>query len=128
MLPWLGPQVAAAPFGWRVAAYTTLWVAHSFLVQTAVWAVLTFYRRLGWVKKNTRDPQLPLWRMLAADVTGYYSWMIGIGLVHAWFNPTMETWDFKFNYQYHFWIQLPILMVRSRLGGAWADLGAVLLG
>ncbi|GBF96565.1 diacylglycerol O-acyltransferase 2A [Raphidocelis subcapitata] len=110
MLPWLGPQVAAAPFAWRVAAYTTLWVVHSFLVQTAIWGVLTVWRSLGLAKKNTRDPQLPVLRMLWADFIGYYSWMIGAGLVHAWYNPTMQSWDFTFNFQYQFWIQLPLLM------------------
>jgi hypothetical protein len=84
MLPWLGPQVAAAPFAWRAAAYTTLWVAHFMLVEAAVWAMLTVYRRFGWVKKNTRDPQLPFWRMLWSAVVGEYACMIGAGLVHAW--------------------------------------------
>lgn len=84
MLPWLGPDVAAAPFAWRAAAYTSLWVGHWFLVQNLVWAVLTAYQRLGWLKKNTREPALPLWHMLTADVVGYYSWACGAGIVHAW--------------------------------------------
>lgn len=110
MLPWLGPQVAAAPFAWRAAAYTTLWVAHFMLVEAAVWAMLTVYRRFGWVKKNTRDPQLPFWRMLWSAVVGEYACMIGAGLVHAWYNPTLDTWDYSFNFQYLFWIQLPVFV------------------
>ena len=84
MLPWLGERVASAPFAWRAAAYTTSWVAHWFVVQTVVWAALTLYKRLGWLQKNTRDPALPLWQMLAADVAGYYSWACGAGIVQAW--------------------------------------------
>jgi hypothetical protein len=84
MLPWLGPQVAAAPFETRALAYTSIWVAHSFAVQTAIWLMLSWYKRMGWAKKNTRDPSLPMWRMLWADFLGYYSWMVGAGLVHAW--------------------------------------------
>ena len=84
MLPWLGPGVAAAPLAWRVFAYTSAWVAHSMIVQTMVWFVLSIYHRYGLAKKNTREPALPMWRMLWADVLGYYSWMIGAGLVQAW--------------------------------------------
>jgi hypothetical protein len=84
MLPWLGPSVAAAPFGQRALAYTTAWVAHSLLVQAAVWAVLAFYQSRGILRKNTREPALPAWKMLAADVAGYCSWMAGAGVVQAW--------------------------------------------
>lgn len=84
MLPWLGAGVAAAPLLSRTAAYTTLWVGHWLLVQNVIWAVLTAYQRLGWAKKNTREPQLPLWRMLSADVFGYYAWACGAGFAHAW--------------------------------------------
>lgn len=110
MLPWLGPAVASWPFSWRVLAYTTAWVGHSFLVQTVVWGILTFYRSVGLAKKNTRDPILPLWRMLAADVAGYYSWMIGAGLVQAWYNPTWESWRYDFPFSRLLWYQLPIIM------------------
>ena len=84
MLPWLGPQVAAASFEWRVLAYTSIWVLHSFAVQAAVVGMLTWYKHMGWAKKNTRNPSLPRWKMLLGDVEGYYSWMIGAGIVHAW--------------------------------------------
>lgn len=84
MLPWLGPAVAAAPFAARAAAYTSLWVAHSLLIQALVWAALKLYESRGWTKKNTRDPALPLWRMLWGDVIGYYSWMVGAGVACAW--------------------------------------------
>ncbi|GBF89940.1 diacylglycerol o-acyltransferase [Raphidocelis subcapitata] len=110
MLPWLGPDVAAAPFGVRAFAYTSLWVGHWFATQTVIWAILKVYQRYGWVKKNTRDPSLPLWHMLAADVFGYYSWAVGAGVVHAWYNPTWESWDYSFPYVKLFWLQLPILM------------------
>ncbi|KAI8471046.1 MAG: hypothetical protein J3K34DRAFT_418377 [Monoraphidium minutum] len=111
MLPWLGPAVAAAPLGWRTLAYTTLWVGHSLLVQSIVALILKVYDTYGLAKKNTRDPALPLWRMLWADVVGYYSWMVGAGLAHAWFNPTPDTWSFEFHFSKLLWYQLPILMV-----------------
>jgi hypothetical protein len=84
MLPWLGSTVAAAPLALRTLAYTSSWVAHSLIVQMLVWGVLTVYNRNGLSKKNTREPALPVSRMLLADVFGYYSWMIGAGLVQAW--------------------------------------------
>ena len=84
MLPWLGPGVAAAPLAARAFAYTSAWVAHSVIVQTLVWAILSIYGRYGLATKNTREPSLPLWRMLWADLLGFYSWTAGAGLVQAW--------------------------------------------
>lgn len=111
MIPYLGAEVAALPLAPRALAYTTAWVAHWFVVQTAVWALLKTYERWGWVKKNTRDPALPLWKMLTTDVMGYYGWAWGIGLAHAWYNPTWETWDFTFDFPKLFWGQVPIMLV-----------------
>ncbi|KIY96715.1 hypothetical protein MNEG_11249 [Monoraphidium neglectum] len=110
MLPWLGSTVAAAPLALRTLAYTSSWVAHSLIVQMLVWGVLTVYNRNGLSKKNTREPALPVSRMLLADVFGYYSWMIGAGLVQAWYNPTMDSWGFEFPFTKLLWYQLPIIM------------------
>ena len=111
MIPSLGPTVAALPLAPRAAAYTAAWTAHWFVVQTAVWALLKAYERLGLVKKNTRDPTLPLWRMLAEETKGYVAWAWGIGLVHAWYNPTWSSWDYTFDFPAIFWMQVPIMLV-----------------
>lgn len=113
MLPWLGARVHAAPFGARVAAYTALSIAHWFAVQALVSLLVLLYIRLGWTKKNTRAPALPLWRMLLEQVAGYASWTIGVGLVQAWYNPTPSDWSMELSWMKMLWYQFPMMLVRA---------------
>jgi hypothetical protein len=128
MLPWLGEAVHAAPFGARVAAYTGLWVGHQLLTQTVIWGLLTAYNRLGLAKKNTRDPSLPVWRMLYEDLVGYVSWTVGVGVAHAYYNPTPADWDYSFSWMRTLWYQLPILMVRCLIDLVSSSKGVVVAG
>lgn len=110
MLPALGPTVAAAPFLVRAFAYTTSWVVHSMIVQTVLHWILLWYERNGWVTKTTRDPQLPFWRMIYHDIVGFYAWLVGAGVVQAWFNPSFDSWSYDFPFARLFWYQLPVFL------------------
>lgn len=83
MIPSLGPTVAAWPLAARAAAYTAVWVAHSFLLQLAIAGIGALALRAKIMKKTTRVPQHKLLDIALADAWGFCGGLAGVGIMHV---------------------------------------------
>jgi hypothetical protein len=68
VLPWLGPQVAAAPFAARWGAYVAALSVHHFAVIAVLSVALGFLERVGKIRRSTKQPVESFWRMFEVNV------------------------------------------------------------